>query len=133
MQKIYFLYLMLLNFFSHARLRLVIFAHAPYQCRVKTVAPSPPKSSKWGSLISTDIWVVSRFFDSLAALFQGMYPEISSGGAPQMFVRTEINVHKDLADFKIPPGPSTNNFFRTRGPSLPGPFTPLVKGTRKWS
>ena len=45
MQKSIILYQMFLNFFSHAPLALVMFAHAPHQCRVKTVAHLPPKSS----------------------------------------------------------------------------------------
>ena len=44
----------------------------------------PPKTLQMGPLISTSILAVSRFFDSLAALFQGTYPEISSGGRPQL-------------------------------------------------
>ena len=35
---------------------------------------------------ASNIWAVSRFFESLAALFQGTHPEISSGGKPQTFI-----------------------------------------------
>ena len=37
-------------------------------------------------MTSTSILAVLRFFNSLAALFQGTYPEIFSGGAPRTFV-----------------------------------------------
>ena len=75
---------MFLNFLNHApfgvAVDLVIFPHA-----------LPPVRCKDLSLLIwylQALWAVSLFFDSLAALFQGTYPEISSGGAPQTFVHT---------------------------------------------
>ena len=89
MQKIIILYQVFLNFFRYAPFDVSysIFAHAlPAVPCADCCPPLQKKSSRWGPLISTSIFTVSRFFDSLAALFQVTYPEISSGGAPQTFV-----------------------------------------------
>ena len=47
---------------------------------MNTVAPSPKKSSSGGPLISANILAVSRFFDSLAALFQETCPKFPQEG-----------------------------------------------------
>ena len=77
---------MFVNFFSYLPFGVSYFCPRPTTSAVRRLLLSPPKRSKWNSLISAIIWAVSRFFDSLAALFQGTYPKISSGGAPQTFL-----------------------------------------------
>ena len=67
-------------------LALVIFAQVLLPVPYEDYYFSHKKSSRWGPLISATIWAVSRFYDSLAALFQGTYPKISSGGVPQTFM-----------------------------------------------
>ena len=80
---------MFVNFFSYipySPLALVIFAQVLLPVPCEDYYFSHKKRSRWGPLISAIIWAVSHFLGSLAALFQGTYPKISSGGAPQTFV-----------------------------------------------
>ena len=70
----------------HSLLALVIFAQVLLSVPCEDYYFSHKKRSRWGPLISAIIWAVSRFYDSLAALFQGTYPKICSERAPQTFV-----------------------------------------------
>ena len=70
----------------HSPLALVIFAQVLLPVLCEDYYFSHKKRFRWGPLISAIIWAVSRFYDSLAALFQGTYPKISSGGASRTFV-----------------------------------------------
>ena len=82
-----------LTFSVRPSLALVIFVHAPppHQCREKTVAL--PKKLQMGlfdiykHLGSFALFRFGYELSSLAVLFHGAYPEISSGGALQTFVR----------------------------------------------
>ena len=78
MQKNYHFIPDILKLFSHSTFGASYFCLRPTTSAVKRLLPLPLKSSIWDPLITTSIWAVLRLFDSLAALFQGTYPKISS-------------------------------------------------------
>ena len=77
---------MFLNFFSHAPLTLVIFAHAPHRCRVKTVAPPPQKELQMGPFGIYKHLGSFALFRLISCIISTDVPEISSRGARHTFV-----------------------------------------------
>ena len=99
---------MFLNFFSYALFGvIVIFVQAPPPVPSEDCCPSPPKKLQMGSFdiykhfSSFTLFGLGYQLSLLAVLFQGTYPEISSGGAPKTLVHAvSFGVWQNESKFK---------------------------------
>ena len=85
---------MFINFFSHASLSLVIFAHAPPSVPSKDCCSSPPKKSQ------RELLDIYQNFRLISYIISRSYPKFFSEGRPQLSYFLKIcrpNLHHVIA------------------------------------